>query len=123
MLIKAILNFRNINLPTGYIVLKRDFLSSKSESPIEERFWVVAQYKIKGLTQQYSIVHGFFIRVDFAIPDVKLVIECDGYSYHNRTHKMRKRDYFRDKILQFYGWKVIRLQGSDINRDSLFFFK
>jgi len=84
--------------------------NSKSESPIEERFWIVAQHKIKGLKQQYSIVHGFFIRVDFAIPDVKLIIECDGYEYHNRTHKMRKRDYFRDKILKFYGWKVIRLK-------------
>ena len=52
-----------------------------------------------------------------AIPDVKLIIECDGYKYHNRTHKMRKRDYFRDEILKFYGWKVIRLQGSEINRD------
>ncbi len=30
---------------------------------------------------------------------------------------MRKRDYFRDEILKFYGWKVIRLQGSEINRD------
>ena len=30
---------------------------------------------------------------------------------------MRKRDYFRDKILKFYGWKMIRLKGSEINRD------
>jgi len=97
-------------------MINEDLFNSKSESPIEERFWLVAQHKIKGLKQQYSIIH-FCIRVDFAIPDVKLIIECDGYRYHNRTYKMRKRDYFRDKILNFYGWKVIRLQGSEINRD------
>ncbi len=98
-------------------MIDEDLFNSKSESPIENRFWLVAQHRIKGLTQQYPIIHGFFIRVDFAIPDVKLIIECDGYKYHNRTHKMRKRDYFRDKILKFYGWKVIRLKGSEINRD------
>ena len=104
-------------------MINEDLFNSKSESPIEERFWLVAQHKIKGLKQQYSIVHGFFIRVDFAIPDVKLIIECDGYEYHNRTRKMRKRDYFRDKILKFYGWKVIRLQGSEINRDVVRTYK
>ena len=98
-------------------MIDEDLFNSKSESPIENRFWIVAQHRIKGLLQQYPIIHNFCIRVDFAIPDVKLIIECDGYKYHNRTHSMRKRDYFRDKILKFYGWKVIRLQGSDINRD------
>ncbi len=69
-------------------MIDEDLFNSKSESPIEERFWLVAQHKIKGLQQQYSIVHDFCIRVDFAIPDVKLIIECDGYEYHNRTRKI-----------------------------------
>ncbi len=30
---------------------------------------------------------------------------------------MRKIDCIRDKITKFYGWKTIRLKGSEINRD------
>ena len=33
-------------------MIDEDLFNSKSESPIEERFWLVAQRKIKGLKQQ-----------------------------------------------------------------------
>ena len=63
-------------------MINEDLFSSKSESPIENRFWFVAQRKIKGLKQQYSIVHNFCIRVDFAVPDVKLIIDFFRRGHH-----------------------------------------
>jgi len=42
-------------------MIDEDLFNSKSESPIEERFWIIAQPRIEGLKQQYSIIHNFCI--------------------------------------------------------------
>jgi len=43
-------------------------------------------------------------RLDIAFPSSKVDIECDGTYWH----KDKKRDQRRDKIIQGYGWKVLR---------------
>lgn len=83
-------------------MIDEDLFNSKSESPIEERFWLVAQRKIKGLKQQYPIMHNFCIRVDFAVPEVKLIIV--NYSLN------KKYSMFTFNISVLYYFKSLSLK-------------
>ncbi|GAB1372233.1 hypothetical protein MASR1M45_22950 [Candidatus Kapaibacterium sp.] len=48
--------------------------------------------------------------VDFFIPEIGLVIEIDGGSHNNKIEK----DIQRDKYLENYGLKVIRVSDKDV---------
>jgi very-short-patch-repair endonuclease len=63
-------------------------------------------------------------RVDFAIlingvanEEIKIVVECDGHDFHEKTKQQAARDKSRDRDLQIDGWKVFRFTGSEIWRD------
>ena len=63
-------------------------------------------------------------RVDFAIfingvanEEIKIVVECDGHEFHEKTKEQAARDKKRDRDLQIAGWKVLRFSGSEIWRD------
>jgi very-short-patch-repair endonuclease len=63
-------------------------------------------------------------RVDFAIfingvanEEIKIVVECDGHEFHEKTKEQAARDKSRDRDLLIAGWKVLRFTGSEIWRD------
>ncbi len=65
-------------------------------------------------------------RVDFAVFLVtnereigRLVIECDGHDFHERTKVQARNDKSRDRYLVGDGFKVIRYAGSEIWRDPM----
>ena len=85
------------------------------ESPIED-------YLYKGLIEiglsthcqlQYQI--GKY-RVDFAFPDARLVVECDGKKYHFTESWQMEKDQKRDKYLARKGWRVLHIEGLAIRR-------
>lgn len=47
-----------------------------------------------------------------------IVIECDGFRYHERTPAQASRDRARDRALQTAGHLVFRFIGADIWRDA-----
>jgi very-short-patch-repair endonuclease len=51
--------------------------------------------------------------VDFAIPALKIVIECDGEYWHKNT---RKEDLKRQRRIEKEGWFVLRYTDSQINK-------
>ncbi|MCL6455084.1 MAG: endonuclease domain-containing protein [Alicyclobacillus sp.] len=55
-------------------------------------------------------------RVDFAVEygDVKIVIECDGHEFHEKTKEQAARDKKRDRYLASQGYTVLRYTGSEI---------
>jgi DNA helicase-2/ATP-dependent DNA helicase PcrA len=59
---------------------------------------------------QYGIAK---YRADFALTDVRLVVECDGRPWHDP-----ERDRRRDEALRRVGWEVIHFTGSEITRDA-----
>jgi very-short-patch-repair endonuclease/predicted transcriptional regulator len=77
--------------------------------------------------KQFNIDNKFVC--DFAIPILKIIIECDGdywhanpkmYSKDNLTYDQKKkiqRDISKDKCLEENGWLVLRFFESDINED------
>lgn len=64
-------------------------------------------------------------RADFVIglvefPDAqRIVIECDGHDYHERTKEQASHDRKRDRYMQSAGYKVFRFTGSDLFRDAI----
>ena len=76
---------------------------------------------------QFNVDNKFVC--DFAIPFIKLIIECDGDYWHanpsiynqkklNKTQIRKIQvDKFKDKYLKERGWRVIRFYESDINNN------
>ena len=59
-------------------------------------------------------------RADFAIVHQKhwrrLVIECDGFQYHDRHVQQAQRDKARDRSFLIKGWPVMRFNGTEIHK-------
>lgn len=53
-------------------------------------------------------------RIDFAIPEIKLGIECDGEKWHLENNR---KDRFRDKFLNEIGWTILRFRGMQIEHN------
>lgn len=51
--------------------------------------------------------------------ELKIVVECDGHDYHERTKEQAARDKARDRAMQRLGYTVIRFTGSEIWRDPV----
>ena len=60
-------------------------------------------------------------RVDFVVSlkplRQKIVVECDGHDFHERTKEQAARDRSRDRSLTEDGYRVVRFTGSEIWRD------
>ena len=56
---------------------------------------------------------------DFAFPDMRIAIYCDGFAWHAGNPKMFKKDRLQSRELQLRGWIVLRFAGSEINRNSV----
>jgi very-short-patch-repair endonuclease len=53
--------------------------------------------------------------VDFAIPDLRIVIECDGQYWH----KDEKSDLLRQQRIEAENWTLLRFSDDQINNESI----
>ena len=44
----------------------------------------------------------------------RVVVECDGTAFHERTELERRREKARDRFMQKAGWTVFRFTGTEI---------
>ena len=87
---------------------------------LEERFgWMLEQSGIE-TSPQFAIKHGEdvlnrdrYYFVDFAIPEHKIAIECDGAYWH----KDKKRDKIRQDRIEELGWTMLRFPEERIDGD------
>lgn len=62
-------------------------------------------------------------RADFALwfcsilVPVRMVVECDGHDFHEKTKEQARRDKARDRYMLARGWPVMRFTGSEIHQD------
>lgn len=49
----------------------------------------------------------------------RLIVECDGHDFHERTKKQAARDRSRDRAAQLSGATILRFTGSEIFADPL----
>lgn len=50
---------------------------------------------------------------------VKIVVECDGHNFHERTKEQAAHDRSRDRKMVTDGITVLRFTGSEIHRDPM----
>jgi len=48
----------------------------------------------------------------------RIVVECDGHDFHEKTKEQAKRDKSRDRTLAAAGYHVLRFTGSEIHNDA-----
>src|SRR5699024_10267784 len=111
----------------------------QTESPIEELLYIQLKHSMmmsggygsglyERLTPQYEIKKdNSHIRVDFLYEIVsqiekesvlKIVIECDGHDFHEKTKEQARKDKCRDRLLSLNSYLVLRFTGSEIYRNS-----
>lgn len=88
--------------------------ADKCQSPIELEFLAACCTVGLIVEPQYPVGP---IHADFAIPSMKLVIECDGKEFHTGFEASRN-DRKRDEIYDQNGWDVLRLTGAAIKKDA-----
>ena len=120
-----------------------DFGCSECESPIEKMFYFSYQLYINAFVQNekelYYIIPQYEIRTsknkyraDFVFDtqeciiedsdyknDFKLVIECDGHEFHEKTKEQVQKRNERDLELKRLGYDVIHYSGSQIYKNSM----
>ena len=71
------------------------------------KYPIVPQYKLQ--------IGGVEHPVDFALPNLKIIIEADGEIFHSSPKQLQK-DQERDRELAQMGWTVIRFKDSEIEK-------
>lgn len=99
-----------------YKDLRDEFIEDldKCNSPIEKiMFCILKNIEISDVKPQQKI--GKYV-VDFLCfeSDRKIVIECDGHEFHEKTKEQAQKDKERDRFLQINGYEVYRFTGSEI---------
>ena len=103
-----------------------DELLEKCESPIETKLLTklyphLSPSHARELEAQKRerITHdGTRIRLDFAFPDLRIAICCDGRSWHEGNPERFDKDRRESRELQLQSWTVLRFSGREINSDS-----
>lgn len=54
-----------------------------------------------------------------SISSKKIIVECDGHEFHERTKEQAARDRARDRASQDAGHMMLRYTGSEIYRDPI----
>ena len=112
-------------LSTPVEIRSFDGSRTRTESPIEAMFasamdLSTSRARVKRLNPlEVSIKAQQQIgryRVDFLIVrrTIKLVVECDGHEFHERTKEQAVTDKARDRYLTKEGYRVFRFTGSEI---------
>jgi hypothetical protein len=94
-------------------------VDARRESPLESLTGVLLWRRgVPVPSPQYVVRHkGRFVgRCDFAWPEARLVLECDGFAYHRDAARFRA-DRRRWAALVRAGWRVIAVTWADVVED------
>jgi putative AbiEi antitoxin of type IV toxin-antitoxin system/uncharacterized protein DUF559 len=83
----------------------------RTRSPLEDRFLELLDRQ--GVEEPHSALWLEGYEVDFAWPDVGLVVELDGLAAH-ATREAVRRDRKRDRVLWRAGFRTLRLTSADL---------
>ena len=120
-----------------------DFGCNECESPIEKMFYFAYQLYVDGIVKDqsnlYYILPQYEIsvgkknyRADFVFDtrecevddadyknEFKLVVECDGHDFHEKTKEQVQKRNERDMALKRAGYDVLHYSGSQIFENPL----
>jgi very-short-patch-repair endonuclease len=76
--------------------------------------FILAQEKIGKYTVDFLVKHKPYTLPPDAEPLHKIIVECDGHEWHEKTKQQAQKDKERDRFLVKHGYKVLRYTGSEI---------
>lgn len=82
----------------------------------ENGVWVFPQCQIGKYRADFVIIARFETST---LPLTKIIIECDGHDFHERTKDQAQRDKARDRFFVANHYKVMRFTGSELHRNPL----
>lgn len=77
------------------------------------------QHQLEGWRVDFLIHAWDFGRVSGRPQWRRLIVECDGHEFHERTKEQAERDRGRDREWQLRGYSVLRFPGSKLHADPL----
>lgn len=110
--------------PKGGVLYTRDSPTGQFQSDALGSSDGIVLGPVASLHEQiavFSQVEHAGYRVDFLIVDqwgCRVVVECDGHDFHERTKEQAKRDRRRDRTLIRDGLPCLRFTGSELFGDA-----
>lgn len=106
--------YRHVSIPTPNWSLA-DMLSR--EDPLT--LIVVPQAQLEGWRVDFLVYAWDFGRATGKAQWRRLIVECDGHDFHERTKEQAAKDRSRDRAAQLSGAGILRFTGSEIHKDPL----
>lgn len=75
-------------------------------------------FRLPEPVREYKFIDGRKFRADFAWPDIKLIVECEGGTYIRGRHVRPKgfeSDCEKYNLATIQGWRVLRFTADMIN--------
>jgi very-short-patch-repair endonuclease len=100
-------------------LLKFEVISTDKSHPMQVAR--AAEHGTLVIQPQYRLLDwpADFVLSCPSISQKRVVIECDGHDFHERTKEQAARDRARDRAVQAQGHIMLRYTGSEIYRDPL----
>lgn len=114
--------WRNVSEYTRLVVVtseEDEALSKSFEHNIDNPTLIVRpQAQLSGWRVDF-LIHAYdFARLGGPKGWRKLIVECDGHDYHERTKEQAAKDRSRDRQVQLNDYSVLRFTGSEIYKDA-----
>ena len=106
-----------------YFNISDDWCESSIERLFLETFDAI-RTKDRNTMCDYCLVPQVEIgnyRVDFELinhKDKKIIVECDGHEFHQKSKQQVEKDNKRERDLKKLGYEVVRFSGSEIFKDA-----
>ena len=104
------LSYRNIKSPGFWRSIESTLGALYPELGPDAQKEIQAQYMIDYYAMPVTLP-------DFAFPDAKIAIYCDGYEFHSEREAFQK-DRHQSRELQLQGWCVLRFAGREILNET-----
>ncbi len=84
----------------------------------EDVLWMSVRASYPKAVREYQgAVPGRRFRIDVALVDEKIAIECDGWQYHGKFKSAHATDRERQNLLAVEGWLILRFTSGHIFKD------
>lgn len=77
------------------------------------------EIKIKDKTYYPDFLFEYDEYVNNYNTDSKIIIECDGYEFHQKTKEQVQRDNEREYDLKMAGYEILRFSGTQIYKNPI----
>ena len=72
-------------------------------------YWLYPQVEIGNYRADFELINH---------KDKKIIVECDGHEFHQKSKQQVEKDNQRERDLKKLGYEVVRFSGSEIFKDA-----